>query len=86
MQLREISDIGSLAPQFFTEGSDHYFFKKGWNLFFICLIILHLSYTIKYCAYFISNTKNCKNSVIQSTCNGTPSAGHIEGDQTATIE
>ena len=34
---------------------------------------------------FISNIKNCENNVIQSTCNGAPSAGHVEGDQTATV-
>ena len=34
---------------------------------------------------FISNINNCENNVIQSTCNGAPSAGHVEGDQTATV-
>ena len=34
---------------------------------------------------FISNVKNCENNVIQSTCNEAPSAGHVEGDQTATV-
>ena len=34
---------------------------------------------------FISNIKNCENNVIQSKCNGAPSAGHVEGDQTATV-
>ena len=34
---------------------------------------------------FISNIKNCGNNVIQSTSNGAPSAGHVEGDQTATV-
>ena len=34
---------------------------------------------------FISNVKNGENNVIQSTCNGAPSAGHVEGDQTATV-
>ena len=34
---------------------------------------------------FISNIKNCENNVIQSTCNGAPFAGHLEGVQTATV-
>ena len=34
---------------------------------------------------FISTIKNCENNEIQSTCNGAPSAGHVEGDQTATV-
>ena len=34
---------------------------------------------------FISNIKNCENNVNQSTCNGAPLAGHVEGDQTATV-
>ena len=34
---------------------------------------------------FISNVKNCENNVIQSTCNGAPSAGQVEGYQTATV-
>ena len=34
---------------------------------------------------FISNINNCENNVIQATCNGAPSAGHVEGDQTATV-
>ena len=34
---------------------------------------------------FTSNAKNGQNTVIQSTSNGAPSAGHVEGDQTATF-
>ena len=34
---------------------------------------------------FISNAKNCGNNVIQLTCNGAPSAGHVKGDQSATF-
>ena len=34
---------------------------------------------------FISNIKNCKNNIIQWTCNGAPSVGHAEGDQTAAV-
>ena len=34
---------------------------------------------------FISNITNCGNNVIQSTSNGAPSAGHVEGDQTGTV-
>ena len=34
---------------------------------------------------FISNVMNCENNVIQSTCTGAPSAGHVEGDQTARV-
>ena len=33
----------------------------------------------------ISNVKNCEINVIQSTCNGAPSAGHVEGYQTLTV-
>ena len=32
----------------------------------------------------ILNVKNCKNNGIQLTCNGAPSVGHAEGDQTVT--
>ena len=33
VQLCEINDIGSSAPQFFTEDLDHSFLKNGWNIF-----------------------------------------------------
>ena len=82
VQLREISDIGSSAPQFSTEGLDNPFLKNGWNLFsIIYLIILYLSNSMS----FIFNVKNCKNNAIQSTCNGALSVGHAEGDQTAAV-
>ena len=35
VQLREISDIGSSARQFFTEDLDHPFLTNGWNLFLL---------------------------------------------------
>ena len=35
--------------------------------------------------YFTSNSKNCKNNVIQLACNGALSVEHAEGDQTATV-
>ena len=86
MQLREISNIGSSALQFFTEELNHPFLKNGWNLFFVIyLIILYLFFTLKYSMSLISNVKNCKNNVIQSNCNGAPSVGHAEGDQPATV-
>ena len=67
-------------PQFFIEDLDHSLRKVG-----IYLIVLYLSSTLKYSMSFVSNVKSCENNVIQSTCNGAPSAEHVEGDQTATV-
>ena len=59
VQLCEIDDIGSSAPQFFTEDLNNPFLKNGWNLFFIIyLIISYLSYILNYSMSFISNAKN----------------------------